>query len=155
MLFLMFSFMLPHSAPSWILSSAENLASFSLQDGARIGTIIIGPASQPATQPPSQPASHPATYFDLCGVPPPNYWCVVSPPKYSCVLCIIATFNSILWVQLSFLLNLCLRVWHSQLSLYTKFCQAQPRPQLKWAEISLIFNFSPPDHLLTVFFSLA
>ena len=25
---------LPHSAPSWILGKAENLASFSLQDGA-------------------------------------------------------------------------------------------------------------------------
>ena len=32
---------LPHSAPSWILSLAENLGSFSLQDGARIGTLII------------------------------------------------------------------------------------------------------------------
>ena len=27
-------YILPHSAPSWILSLAENLASFSLQDGA-------------------------------------------------------------------------------------------------------------------------
>ena len=44
---------LPHSAPSWILSLAENLASFSLQDEARIGTIIIEPPSQPASQQPT------------------------------------------------------------------------------------------------------
>ena len=55
---------LAHSAPSWILSSAENLASFSLQDGARIGTIIIGPASQPASQPPSN-------LLWFCAVSPP------------------------------------------------------------------------------------
>ena len=50
---------LPHSAPSWILSLAENLASFSLQDGARIGTMItLEPASRPASQ---QPASQQLT----------------------------------------------------------------------------------------------
>ena len=71
---------LPHLAPSWILSLAENLASFSLQDGARIGTIIIGPASQPAT------------YFEFCAVSPPQcehlntFSCAVSPPWFW-VLC--------------------------------------------------------------------
>ena len=72
---------LPHSAPSWILSSAENLASFSLQDGARIGigTIIIEQASQPASHPDSQQPT-----LILCGVPPPYVFefCAVSPPQF-------------------------------------------------------------------------
>ena len=60
---------LPHLAPSWILSLAENLASLSLQDGARIGTIIIEPASQQPT-------------LILCGVPPSVFeFCAVSPPQ--------------------------------------------------------------------------
>ena len=37
--------------PSWRLSSAEILASHSLQDGSQSGIIISQPASQPASQP--------------------------------------------------------------------------------------------------------
>ena len=40
-------YLLPHSAPSWILSYAENLASLSLQDRASIGTVITERASKP------------------------------------------------------------------------------------------------------------
>ena len=67
---------LPLLAPSWILSLAENLASFSLQDGARIGTIIIGPPSQPA----SQPASN--LLWFLCGVPPSIFEFSASAPPH-------------------------------------------------------------------------
>ena len=37
--------------PSWNFSLTENLASISLQDGPRSGTIITQPASQPASRP--------------------------------------------------------------------------------------------------------
>ena len=40
---------LPHSAPSWILSKAENLASSSLQDGATKWYYFL---EEPPTHPP-------------------------------------------------------------------------------------------------------
>ena len=67
--------LLPHSAPSWILSLAENLASSNLQDGATKWHYNgKEPSSHPATHPASQPS--PAyisihCIYDMCGVPPP------------------------------------------------------------------------------------
>jgi hypothetical protein len=50
---------LPHSAPSWNFSLAENLANLSLKDGAtKWHYNHQDPASQPANQPASQPTSH-------------------------------------------------------------------------------------------------
>ena len=51
-----FSVLLPHSAPSWILSYAENLVSLSLQDGA-----TTWHCSWPKTTHP--PATHPQDIF--------------------------------------------------------------------------------------------
>ena len=44
--------LLPHSAPSWILSKSENLASSSLQDGA---TKCLYYQTEPAGRPPGHP----------------------------------------------------------------------------------------------------
>ena len=44
--------LLPHSAPSWILSYAENLTSFILQDGATEWHDYVPGTTQPPTHPP-------------------------------------------------------------------------------------------------------
>ena len=48
---LKFIIVLPHSAPSWILSYAENLASFSLQDGATKWHDYVPATTHPPTHP--------------------------------------------------------------------------------------------------------
>ena len=75
-----YKMLLPHLAPSWILSYAENLASFNLQDGATEWYYNHSWASQP----PSQPASRVPTLIlsMLCGVPTP-----IVPPSKKYVRC--------------------------------------------------------------------
>ena len=48
-----FDYLLPHSAPSWILSLAENLASSSLQDGATKCLYYVPEATHPPSHPPT------------------------------------------------------------------------------------------------------
>ena len=50
---------LPHSAPSWVLSLAENLASSNLQGGA---TKWHYNCKEPSSHPPIHPAIHPSSY---------------------------------------------------------------------------------------------
>ena len=64
---------LPHSAPSWILSLAKNLASSNSQDGA---TKWHYNCKEPSIQPSIQPASQPSPaylsihcIYDMCCVP--------------------------------------------------------------------------------------
>ena len=52
---------LPHSAPSWILSNAENLASFSLQDGATKWYYFLSETGRPPGHPATRPPGHPTT----------------------------------------------------------------------------------------------
>ena len=51
---------LPHSAPSWILSKAENLASSSLQDGATKWYYFL---SKPADRPAGLPSTRPPQFL--------------------------------------------------------------------------------------------
>ena len=52
---------LPHSAPSWILSLAENLASSILQDGAMEWHNYVPATTNPPTQPPTHLNTQPLT----------------------------------------------------------------------------------------------
>ena len=86
--------LLPHSAPSWILSLAENLASSILQDGATEWYYSLDgnhklwrrrlPKFVKNTLPPYQQLG-----LKFCAVSPPKYEhvikfsCVVSPPIVS------------------------------------------------------------------------
>mgnify|MGYP005691227809 CR=1 FL=1 len=68
--------LLPHSAPSWILSLAENLASSNLQDGATKWHYC-------SDKPPGHPPGHPPAALVRC--PPLSFssvlsFCAVSPP---------------------------------------------------------------------------
>ena len=104
--------LLPHSALSWILSKAENLAIPSLQDGATKWIYSAAGTTHPPTQPPHQlEIWRLSSFFQCCAVSPPQ----LSPPSTKYVRCpphwYLTSVEVWLW------LNLCLRVWHSQLSL--------------------------------------
>ena len=118
---------LPHSAPSWILSKAENLASTSLQDG--VTQWHYSEATHPPTQPPTRSPSFSNRSNDywepvlMCSVPidpPCRKYVLCPPPPTNLVLCL--ALSSILSkiedpacfsLQDEVKLNLYPRVWHS------------------------------------------
>ena len=104
---IVFILFLPHSAPSWILSLAENLASSNLQDGATKWHYY--PNSYHiacATDPPHSLRNRP-THHIACATNPSHrisgykhLWsCTVSPPYYEHVSTFMCGVPTLLWTS--------------------------------------------------------